>query len=497
MRTRFHQHSPARIVARLALFAAFGALVLAAAAGAGGPGAWTTLAGGQDLVGAASEIGLARTPDGVLHVAWKQNVGASSVAIRTSAITASGSVGPAATAVANLPLPSDPALVAADGGLRLFFAAGAGSPVEGLATATGSASGSSWSAPARIVNAAGGEGTPGVTTAPDGTSFQTWAGSSIAVHRGLGATAPSLLPSSPGATDARPNVTADATGAVWVVWCRFGGSGVQGSMAQRIDPATGAAAGSPLQLPGSSTQYQGKPNSTCVLDATISRREPMAARVGGGVYAAGTSGYPRLSRVLVWRLDDGGVTRTLVAARTTRPAQLGYSNPALAAAPDGRIWVAWLDKSPQGTRIVARRSNRAGTLLGAAISSVPPGGILTGALNLSAQADRVDVLLLQQTKGGAMRLAHTQLRPGLTLVRGRVTRKGKGGAVATLRALDAGDPVAGVRVRLGKRTGTTTARGSTQILVPLTGRKQHLTANATRSGYVGAKVTVVVPARQH
>jgi hypothetical protein len=484
-----------RLEARAAVAATVGALVLASAAAGGAPGKWSTLASGPGIGGAAQELGLARTPDGVLHVAWKESTGASRAVIRTRAITATGSIGPVTTAVANLPLPSDPALVAADGGLRLFFAAGAGSPVEGLASATRSVSGGSWSLPARIVATGSVSGTPSVATASDGTSFQTWAGTSIAVHRGLAGTPPSLLASPGGGTNARPNIAADPAGPVWVVWCRFGGSGAQGTIAQRIDASTGAPTGPQLQLPGSSTQYQGKPNASCVLDATIARREPLSARATGGVYAAGTSGYPRLGRVVVWRLDASGVTRTLVAGQAGSPSDLGFSEPALAAAPDGRIWVAWMDKHPQATRILARRSNRAGTRLGATVTAVPPGGIQTGALDLSAQSDRLDVVLLQQTTGGAMRFAHTQLQPGLTLIRLRAARKGNA-AVVGLRALDAGDPVARVRVKLGKRTGTTNAQGTAQIRVALTGRKQRLTATATRAGYVGAKVKIVVPASQ-
>jgi hypothetical protein len=478
------------------VLAASGAIAVAAAtsAVAGAPGKWSTLASGQGVATSAQEVGLARTSDGVLHVAWTEEVGSSSAVLRTRSISAAGAVGPLTTAVSNVPLPSDPALVSADGGLRLFFAAGAGSPISGLATAAGAASGGSWSAPTRIVSAEG--GTPSVTTAADGTSFQTWAASSITVHRGLGANAPSALASPAGTTNARPNVAADANGPVWVVWCRFGGSSTLGTMAQRLDPSTGAPTGSQVQLPGSSTQSQGKPNASCVLDATVARREPLATRAGGGVYAAGTSGYPRLSRVLVWRLDQAGVTRTLVAARVAGPADLGFSNPALAAGPDGRIWVAWLDKGPQGTRIVARRSNRAGTALGAPVRAVPPGGISAGAVDLSAQADRLDVVLLQQTTGGATRLAHTQLLPGLTLLRGRVAIRGAT-ALVGVRALEAGDPVGGVRVRIGSRAATTNAKGTAQIAVKLTRRKHRVVARAASAGYAGASVAVVVPPRRH
>jgi hypothetical protein len=478
---------PGAILVATATAAAF--LLVGSAAG-GAPGKWSSIATGQGLHGPAQEVGLARTPDGVLHVAWREDTGPSSAVIRTRSISATGGLGPVVTAVSNSPLPADPDLAVDPGGLRLFF--GSGSPVEGLRTSTSPASGSTWSAPETVVN--GRAGTPAVATTADGTSFQTWPASSIAVHRGLTPGPVHLLASPAGAVSARPNIAADSSGRIWVVWCRYGGPRPMGTIAQQVDPSTGAPLGPQVQLPGSSTDYQGNPNANCVLDATVARREPLAARAGGGAYAAGTSGYPRLARVLVWRLDATGVTRTLVAARAGSAAQLGYSDPALAAGPDGRIWAARLDKKPQATRIVARRSNRAGTALGAPVTVTPPGGILTAALNLSAQADRLDVIALLQTRGGALRIDHTQLWPGLTLVRSGITLRGKNAALVTLRALDAGEAVSGVRVRIGGRASVTKANGTAKILVRRTARERRLTAKAARAGYVGSAVKVAIPA---
>jgi len=467
---------------------AAGALVLATAAAAGAPGHWSTIASGSGLHGGAQEIGLARTSDDTLHIAWRDDSGSSAV-IRTRSISASGQLGPTETAVSHVPIPSDPALAVGPSGLQLYFAAGAGSPIEGLAT-SGSVTGASWSAPVRIVRTSA--ATPGVAIASDGTSFQTWAGSSIFVHRGLTGTAPSAISSPAGSTNARPNIAADPSGAIWVTWCRFS-KGPIGTIAQRIDPATGAPTGQQIQLPGSTTKYQGSENADCVLDATIARRVPLVARSGGGVYAAGTAGYPKLTRVLVWRLDASGVTRKLVAGQTTSKADLGVSDPALAAAPDGRIWVAWIDRRPTGTRIVARRSNKAGASFGAEVTAVPPGGLLTGAVDLSAQSDRLDVVVLQQTKAGTMKMAHTQLLPGLTLLRGKVVPRGAT-ALVSVRAVDAGDPVSGVRVKAGRSTATTNAKGTASLRVKLTRRKHRITVSAANAGYAGARISVTVPA---
>ncbi|MBD0328940.1 MAG: hypothetical protein ICV64_02410 [Thermoleophilia bacterium] len=472
-----------RLSLAVAVLVACGLLVGAAAGGP--PGRWTTVASGSGLGAAASEVGVARTADGVLHVAYKQDTGPLTSVIRVRSITRVGRVGPDVVAVSGFGLAGDPALVAVGGGLRMFFPAGA--PIEGMLTATAPASGSPWSAPALVTNQELARArTPSVALAPDGVPLQTWYSvGDIAVHRGVTPGPVFTLPGA-GGTNAQSNIAVDGSRA-WVVWCRFGGGGPVGTIAQQVNPASGAPAGPQLHLPGSSTTFEGTQYSTCVLHATIARRTPLAARAGGGVYAAGTSGYPRINRVLVWRLD-GGVSRTIVVASTRSATHLGYSEPALAAAPDGRIWVAWIQRDARGARIVARRSNRAGTAFGAPVQVVPPGGISTGSVNLAAQADRTDLIALLQGTGGALSIRHTQLWPGLTLVRGSVVRRGRN-VIVTFRALDAGEPVRGVRVRAGGRSATTAANGTARITLGRTARPRRLTATATRAGYVGARVS--------
>ena len=192
---------------------------------------------------------------------------------------------------------------------------------------------------------------------------------------------------------------------------------------------------------------------------------------------------------MLWRLDASTVTRTLVAASTRSQAHLGYYDPAVAAAPDGRVWVAWVERAGGPTKIVARRSNRAGTALGAPVTVVPPGGISTGAVNLAAQADRTDLVALVQSTAGATSITHTQLWPGLTLARGGVARLRRQ-VVVTLRTLDAGEPVAGARVRFAGRSAVTGASGTARFLLPRTSRARRITATATRAGYVGARLSV-------
>jgi hypothetical protein len=181
--------------------------------------------------------------------------------------------------------------------------------------------------------------------------------------------------------------------------------------------------------------------------------------------------------VLVWQLNSSGsVAATSVVASSKT---VSYSEPAIAAAPDGRIWVAWLEPAGAGKRIVARRSNRAGTIFGAPVRRSAPAGTGVGTVNLSAQSDRVDVVAINRGTSSTS-LQHTQLLPGLTLVRTRLVRRSSGAAV-TFKVLDAGDPVAGARVRAGGRTAVTGAGGTATLLLRRSG-----VATAAKAGYVGA-----------
>ena len=70
------------------------ALACVGATTAGVPGRWDVVVQGTDVPGSsASELGLARTPDGVLHVAWKERTGPLTEAIRHRTVSPAGRVG--------------------------------------------------------------------------------------------------------------------------------------------------------------------------------------------------------------------------------------------------------------------------------------------------------------------------------------------------------------------------------------------------------------------
>jgi hypothetical protein len=472
------------------------ALVCVGVTSAGTPGRWDTVVRGANVPGgSASELGLARTADGALHVAWKERTGPLAEAIRHRSVSAAGRLGPTSTIASGWIGLSDPELVVdRGGGLRVYFGGQrttqSDEPLAGLLTATAPASGASWSAPAVVHrrNQAGPARNWSATVGRDGTQYQAWYGvSEIYLHRGLDAAqGDHLFTAAPPLSEFGPTVVDDAARRLWVSWCGFGGS-AGGLFVQRADPATGAPIGAVRKLPGSTTLNQGAQVSTCNLERTAARRTPMVARAGGGVFIAGSTGYPTLSRVNVWRIDPSG--QVPAGSFVVAAGAFGHTTPALAAAPDGRIWVAWLEAAAGRVTIAARRSNRLGTAWGEPVRVRASGGWIPGALNVSAQGGRLDVLGLMDSVGAGNSVQHTQLLPGLTLRHVRTVRRQGGSVALTFRVSDAGDPLGGARVAVGSFSDVTAANGLATVVLAAP-RPGALRATASRAGYVGDAIGV-------
>jgi len=470
------------------------ALVCAGAASAGPPGDWDVVVQGANVPGGmASELGLARTPDGRLHVAWKEqaptrSTGPQLVHIAHAWVSAAGRLSGNRRFIGDWVGMGDPELVVeSGGGLRVYFSGRrttqSGEPLAGLLTATAPASNVfSWSAPEVIHNRNGaGVRVHSATVGRDGTHYQAWYGSGgILLHRGLDASlGDNLFTAGPTVNQAGPTVVDDAAGRIWVGWC--GGGSAGGLFVQRADPASGAPIGAARKLPGSTTRFEGTQVSTCNLERTDIRRTPMVARAGGGVFIAGSTGYPGLRRVNVWRIDPSG--QIPAGSFVVGEGRFPHYTPALAAAPDGRIWVAWHEPtSAQGT-IAARRSNRTGTVWGEPVRVRAPGNWMLGAVNIAAQADRLDVLGLTHTGQPLNSVQHTQLLPGLTLRHVRTERRPNGSVALTFRVTDAGDPLAGARVTVGGVSDLTGGNGVATVVLAAP-RPGTLRATASRAGYV-------------
>ncbi len=118
---------------------------------------------------------------------------------------------------------------------------------------------------------------------------------------------------------------------------------------------------------------------------------------------------------------------------------------AMSAEPDGRLWLTWRE----GTKVKAVHTNAAATRLGAIGSWAAP--------------------------RGTNYLWHTQVTRTLSVTAdpGSIRRGGR----VTFTVADAGDPVAGARVRFGSRQGTTNGAGKVTLAAPGSGGRVQVTAS--------------------
>ena len=134
-----------RLTSCLALAAA---LAFAGVAHAGPPGEWTRI---TDPEWSSGQIGLARTPDGVLHVAWRRKDEAKdTIELLHTALRPNGRIaGSPVVITSGWPSMAEPDLVAVHGGLRVFFGGipASETPVTGdgsLYTASAGPEGARW-----------------------------------------------------------------------------------------------------------------------------------------------------------------------------------------------------------------------------------------------------------------------------------------------------------------------------------------------------------------
>ena len=407
--------------------------------------AWKPLAsGGMNI---SDQVSLARTSDGVLHVGWFR----AGYDVLQTPVSPAGSVGTAVPIVSGWASAGNPVLVAQGAALTAFWPGSptlvTGDPQAGIDMATSADGGRSWAVGAegdqlrRLCQLARRRGRRGHV--PD--------------RRSTPAARPSSTPGwtrrcgPPAATAAGPirRWRHQLRATAMLAWCTTGGVFVQA-----VTPATGAPAGPASNMPG-----------TGYCDAAA--RTQLVARVGGGFVIAAPDATRR--KVLVWPL--GSRSAVTIAGGGSFKQQV-----ALTATPDGRLWAGWHDSDT--AKAVFRRSNRTATKWGAAVPvTLPPGRIFQ--LNLDAQLDRVDAVIRTQSDAGTVGLATDQIRPGLTLV-------ATGGKTQSFRVLDAGDPIAGAKVKVAGRSLTTNANGrATADLKP--GR---YTATASKRGYVNATTQV-------
>ncbi len=452
-------------------------LSLPAVAGGGPPGTWTRVHAGN---AAAAEPGLARTPDGTLHLAWQRAATGGDELVHQAVSPAGALLGsPVVIARAWQRINPRVELVASGTTLRALWG-GVKAPGDALSgvivSSTSTNGGAAWSAPAAFSSSAGAATANGIGAVASGTSVAAAQGDSPdSPNAARVAAAAGDVRYEPSCCAALPELAADGVSGDLVLGWFSSARGTAGLWTQQLAGAGLVGARSPV--PGSAS-----------ADLSAARvplqRTALSGRLGApGVFIAYTAGHPTVSSVNLMRLG-----RTpLVVVRGSKLGTVG-----LAAGPEGRLWLFW----SSGERYLAARSNRAATRFGSAtrLDAPVPAGTTT-ALHGEGSAGPLDLVAHTGITGDAADW-HTQVLPRLSLrlTTGIVRRQTKRGTVAlrriTLRVTDAGDPVAGARVKVRGNAVVTNADGRATIVT----RPQGVvaTATATLRGYTPAGVRVRV-----
>jgi hypothetical protein len=420
------------------------------------------------------QVGLARTGDGVLHLAWSHPTGPNTEDLLHSVISGAGKVGATNPIQSGWSNVTNAALVVDPGGLRAFWGGfrttDTSDPQRETNTALSPDGGASWALqPGQVVpdGAQSYASNTAATVLGNGTTLQAFAGTlGTWVHAGLSPATPNHDYQGPvGQYGYDPNLATDATSRTVMAWYSSA-NGHLGVLGQDVSP-DGSPIGSPLTMPGTSNMQVG-----------MLGRTPLVARRGGGFYVAYPTGYPSSNRIRLWRIGAGS------APLIARVAGSGSPAVALAAADDGRLWVLWT-KGFGDPDVLASRSNPAATRFGAVVNAGHPKDAAQ-AYKLDASAIRGALDVLGNFNIGTTTTAVTSYRrilPGLTLgARPHRVRRGERTDVR-FTVLDAGAPVRGAKVRVAGKSATTDKDG--RVTLSLSFRRP-VTARATHSGYTAA-----------
>jgi hypothetical protein len=436
----------------------------AVSAQAGPPGTWTQVTGIGGGVQAGDEIGLERTADGRLHVAWTRTPAGAVLhsALSTDARTMSG---PNLIIAPSLGVNNRVDLVAGPGGgLRVFFSGLSESAFsDRMGTATAPRDGRTWtvqSSPAS--NGSFGAGSPvyassGISglNGPGGVPISIWGDSAPGAggyHVGVDPLTPDFH-FQPGCCSTDPNGAREAgTGRVVYAWNRQSSIGTR-AMVQ----APGEA---PREVPNSQPTQLG-------------HRLGISGRIGArGIYVAYLAGDNNFEGVpALWRVGDR--EPLLLSSRR------GARHAGLAATPGSHVWVMWAREG----RIFAGRTSPRGTAVGRVMTVTPPRGTQV-IRNLTGEASRgpLDLFALVDRGARGSGYWHQRLLPPLAVRVNPERLSARGGRVVA-HVTDAGTGIddAVVSIRLGSRVERvrTGRDGRARIDVgPISRGPHEVTANA-------------------
>jgi hypothetical protein len=454
-------------------------VLLAAIAAPGASAKWTRFSPPTNS-SVFAHMGVARTADGTLHVLWLTNENTPNETVMHTGFSATGQLRSTTTVSSGWQTLEPPAVVSGpDGSSLVAFWGGQRDPVhQELNEASSVDGGKTWTlAPYNLVS---GEqvGMDTMSAARLGnTYYQAW-GSYL--HVGTTASPTNQFTASPAddccgydATVAALTTPQGSHG-IYVAWYS-NQANYDGVYEQAVDPIYGmpGTGGPPLLMPG----------SRGVGKALVPPAE--VATTSGYVVVAYKIGYPSGNRLMAWL---PGV----------KPVPLGSSqrdidNFTLAADSSGRAWAAWAAFDRSGhMQIVVRRSDKYAQAWGQPVLVKPPGNTDLWTLQASTAGGALDLLGAFGDQG---KIADYQTRvlPGLAVTASPATLRRSKRLLVQFRVVDAGSPVKGAKIRVGKASGHTNGQGDLFLKLGTFGPKvRRVRANITAAGYTGTSLRLTV-----
>ena len=449
---------------------------------------WTKIAADANL-GVGSSVGLLRTGDGRLHVAWSRHDPSNVFSLHYS------TVGGRAKLLATGAIESHwasisfvPSLVPTPkGGLRVIFAGADGvngSPYnnDSMYTATSDSAGKSWKlvsgslSRSRLVTLTD----SAAAVEPNKTPVAAWSEvSSLAYHVGIDPHSPAKSPDQhlgigTGGGLMNPTLIQTKNGTVLAGWFNNSGKASAGYWVAQISPSKGTR----IKAPHSgSSQANGQPFQPVAL----------VARQGGGNYLAYcvATTLLRCRHIALWRV---GAARALTVPGSSSGKAAFV---AMSADRGGHLWIAWFDTATSKISLI--RTNAAATRFGQVrVITIPPKLFDFEGLRAEGSAGPVDLLALEEQTNHTSAWFDTQLDPALRIRASKSSVSSTHSTTITFRVDDAGDGVAGAKVTFLGHTAKTNSKGVVNFTVKKGTAKGKHTVIATNSGYVSATFTVRV-----
>ncbi len=302
-------------------------------------------------------------------------------------------------------------------------------------------------------------------------------GDHVTVHYGIDplrpAAAPDLVTAGMGEAQAVDAARDPKTGAVYAVsYSSVTNPALQGIHATQVWPSVGAPS---APAPLSTVNFQGVKTSV-----NPGQNVAVTGRVGGGVWAAYSSGYPSPSKLVLWNVETG---RTL-ALKTSGAIQ--YVS--LSAGPGGRLWVSWI----QGGTVYATRTNPSVTKFGIIRSVKAPADDSVTRTSSDGALGPLDVIINASNGIAVPAIYTTRIYEALRVAVSPGSVSYAHGGNVTVTVTDAGVPVAGAAVKVGSVTKHTNAKGKVVFGVVTHSAKGFHSVTVSAPGWTSGKAAFKV-----